>query len=1023
LIVVRKKTIAPKGPLKPGKKSVKRAEKPASLAEIVRTPAATKPFPIVALGASAGGLEALEKFIAGVPSDSGLAFIAVTHQHPGHVSMLPELLRKHAKVRVEAVTDGAAIEPNCFYLSSSEGYLAIFNGALHIVEPDEPGLLRLPIDYFFRSLAEDRKETAIGIVLSGTGTDGTLGLKAIKGAAGMTMAQDPESAKYSGMPCSAVDAGLVDYILPVEQMPRQLLAYVHGPFLAQVEPEEGDDAELSEPMQKINLLLRARTGNDFSAYKPNTIRRRIERRINIHQLKGPQQYLHFLQQNPNEMDLVFSELLIGVTHFFRDPEAFDAMAKTVLPAILSGRPDNSAVRVWAPGCATGEEAYSLAILLQEGLDRIKRRLTAQIFGTDLDRHAITTARAGFYPEGIARDVRPKRLARFFVKENDCYRIKKEIREMVVFATQNVLKDPPFTKLDMISCRNLLIYFKPEAQRRLLELFHYALKPGGILFLGPSESIGDFGGHFAMGNKKWKIFVRKGAALTQGVPAGFSSHFVRPEIGAAAEVNASHGGRKALLSTQIEKMLLKAFVPTSVIVNERGDIAYIHGRTGDFLEAAAGHPRLNVLEMAREGLRIPLGSALRRAAGQKGEVVQEGVRVKTTGDFANVRLTATKLTEPESIRDMLLVTFQAGKNQKPPPAAKSARRAEKLPADVVPALERELQDAKETLQSTVEQLESSNEELKSTNEEMQSTNEELQSVNEELETSKEEMQSLNEELQTVNAELQAKVDDLGNANDDMQNLLNSTEIATIFLDQEFKIKRFTSEATKLINLIPSDVGRPISHLASNLDYEQLQADADEVMRKLGFKEREVRMKSGEWRQVRITPYRTTENVIDGLVITFIDINRIKRAEEATQRGRAYAESIVATVRQPLVVLDEDLRVISTNKAFTRAFKMPIGKIMGHIIYEANHRQWAIPRLRKLLEDILPQKTTLEDFEVSHIFQNVGPKTLLINARRLERESGMPGMILLAIEDKTAGPASARNRPVRGRGRVRPKTNPR
>ena len=765
---------------------------------------ATHAFPIVGLGASAGGLETLEKFIAQIPADSGLAFVAVTHQHPGHISMLPELLRKYAQVRVLAATDGAVVEPNCFYLSSSEGYLAVFNGTLHIVEPDDPGVLRLPIDYFFRSLADDRRKQAVGIVLSGTGTDGSEGLRAIKSAAGMTMAQEPESAKYSGMPSSAVGTGLVDYVLPVEQMAKQLLAYVQGPFLLLPEPDLRDDGELPEAMQKINLLIRTRTGNDFSAYKATTIRRRIERRINLHQLKGPQQYLQFLRENPNELDVVFRELLIGVTHFFRDPDAFVILAKTVLSEMLSTRPDDSTIRVWVPGCATGEEAYSLAILLREALDRAKRRFTIQIFGTDLDSYAIETARTGLYPGTIARDVPRPRLARFFTRENTGYRIRKEIRETVIFATQNVLKDPPFTRLDMVACRNLLIYFKPEAQRRLLELFHYALKPGGILFLGSSESINNLGDHFAMANKKWKIFKRTGPAVHAAAPGVMAQPSAKLHGSHRPEAQQAPPLRMAAASTAIEKMLLEAFVPTSVIVNERGDIAYIHGRTGDFLEAASGQPRWNILEMAREGLRIQLSAALRRAAAQNERVVHEAVRVKTNGDFTPVRLTVTRLSEPEPIRGLLLVTFQTGKEQKPPPLPKAKLRRSMLSPDVVSALEHELQFTKETLQSTVEQLESSNEELKSTNEEMQSTNEELQSVNEELETSKEEMQSLNEELQTVNAQLLAKVDDLGHANDDMQNLLNSTEIATIFLDQELRIKRFTAEATKLINLIPSDV---------------------------------------------------------------------------------------------------------------------------------------------------------------------------------------------------------------------------
>ena len=449
-------------------------------------PAAAKPFLIVGLGVSAGGLEALEKFLAHVPADCGIGFVVVTHQHPGHTSLLPELLGKCTRMPVKLARDGAAVEPNTVYLSLPDGYLAMLHGTLHIMEPDETGLLRLPIDYFFRSLAEDQKEKAIGIVLSGTGTDGTLGLKAIKGAAGMTMAQEPDSAKYSGMPGSAIATGLVDCILPVERLPQRLIAYTQGPYLAALKLEAGEEG-LSEPMQKILVLLRTRTGHDFSNYKTNTIRRRIERRINVHQLSGPQQYQRLLQENPHELDLLFRELLIGVTNFFRDADAFDALAKTVIPKLLASHADNVPVRAWSAGCASGEEAYSLAMSLQEGMDKLKKHFPVQVFGTDLDNEAIDVARLGLYPDGIARDVRPQRLARFFVKEDGGYRIKKEIREMVVFAPQNVLKDPPFTKLDLVACRNLLIYVKPAAQERLLSLFHYALKPAGFSFSAPRKA--------------------------------------------------------------------------------------------------------------------------------------------------------------------------------------------------------------------------------------------------------------------------------------------------------------------------------------------------------------------------------------------------------------------------------------------------------------------------------------------------------------------------------------------------------
>ncbi|MGA2245057.1 MAG: chemotaxis protein CheB [Verrucomicrobiota bacterium] len=868
----------------------------ASAAVVQLAPAAPKPFPIVGLGASAGGLEALEQFLTHVPPDCGIAFVVVTHQHSGHTSLLPELLGKRTRMRVKAAADGLAVEPNTVYLSLPEVYLAILHGKLHLMEPDETGVLRLPIDYFFRSLAEDQMDKAIGIVLSGTGTDGTLGLKAIKGAAGMTMAQEPESAKYSGMPSSAITAGLVDYVLPVERLPERLITYHRGPYMA-IGHEQCGEEELSGPMQKILLLLRARTGHDFSLYKTNTIRRRIERRISVHALPGPQAYQHLLQENPHEMDLLLNELLIGVTNFFRDPEAFDVLAKTILPKLLASRPGEDPVRAWVAGCASGEEAYSLAMALQEGMDKLKKRFPVQIFGTDLDPGAIDVARLGLYPEGIASEVRPQRLARFFTKEAGGYRIKKEIRELVVFAPQNVLKDPPFNRLDLVACRNLLIYLKPAAQARLLSLFHYVLKPGGILFLGTSESIIGLSERFAMVNKKWKIFERKGAGADRALPSGFTAVSARAETGFAGAPDTAERVPQKQFSATIERSLLDRYAPASVMVNDRGDILHIHGRTGDFLEPAAGQPRLNILEMAREGLRLELPSMLRRAARQKGEVVQDGARVKTNGGFYSVRMTVLRLAEPEALRGLSLVTFErepAGKLRGT--GTKSSRRARLSPLPGrLPELERELHYTRETLQTTIEELQTSNEEL-------QSTNEELQSANEELETSKEEMQSLNEELQTVNAQLQGRLDDLAQSDDDMQNLLNSMNLATIFLDHDLRIKRFTAEATKLVKLIPSDVGRPIGDLASNLHYDNLPADAAEVLRQLGSKEKEVQTHDGGWRLVRIYPYRTRENVIDGLCITFVDINRLKSAEGAIQQARAYADSfqVVTAGRKPGII---------------------------------------------------------------------------------------------------------------------------
>ncbi len=956
--------------------------------------AAGRDFPIVGLGASAGGLEALEEFFTQMPSSSGMAFVVVTHQHPGHTSLLPELLGKHTDMPVVAARNGERVLPNHVYLSRPARSLAMVDGALHLMEQLKQDGLHLPIDHFFRSLAEDQGARAIGIILSGTGTDGTLGLKAIKGAAGMTMtmAQEPGSAKYSGMPESAIATGLVDYVLRPAQMPPFLLAYSRGPHLPAIETVPAMDAPLPEPMQKVVQLLRGRTGHNFAAYKPTTIRRRIERRMAVHQLKNLQKYLRFAQDNPHELDLLFRELLIGVTSFFRDRDAFDALAKNALPAMLNSRPNHGALRVWLPGCSTGEEAYSVAIALRECADRHKERLAIQLFATDLDGEAIETARAGLYPDGIALDVPAEKLERYFIREDGAYRIKKIIREMVVFAPQNVIKDPPFTKLDLIVCRNLLIYLKPEMQKRLISVFHYALRPGGLMFLGPSENLGDFSHYFEVVDKKWKIFARTQKSLPLLPHADLP---VALEM-AATEPSSSDPtvapGVEAHPAAIFEKLLVKWFVPASVIVNARGDISYIHGRTGDYLEPASGQPRLNLLEMAREGLRFELSSALRQAVAQSGEeIALNQVRVKTAEGTAAVNVAVKRLTEPETMRGLLLVTFRPQVAGRLPGGRRKA--VSKRQAGQVEQLSRELEFTRESLQSSIEELQSSNEELQSMNEEMQSTNEEL-------ETSREEMQSLHEDLQTVNSQLQAKVAALSETNDDMQNLLNSTSIATIFLDRHLKIKRFTELATEVVNLIPSDVGRPIGDLVSNLNYGDLPGDAAEVLRTLHFKERELQTKKGSWRLVRMQPYRTTENVIEGVVITFVDINRVKEAEVVAQQARRFAESIIATVREPILVLDGQLRVISANQSFCRFFRTSRKAVEQQRIYELEAGKWNIPRLRKLLEDILRRNTAFPDYEIAHDFPRIGRKTLRLNARRLKQLKPEEELILLAMEEMKA-----------------------
>lgn len=736
--------------------------------------------------------------------------------------------------------------------------------------------------------------------------------------------------------------------------------------------------EALDPMQKIIALLRDRIRHDFSAYKPAAVRRRIEGRMNLHQIKSPNEYLRVLQDNPHEIDLLFKELLIGVTNFIRDGNSFEALGKTALKSLLNARPEDAVVRVWVPGCATGEEAFSLAILLRECADRMKKRFNFQVFATDLDNRAIETARAGVYPEGIAVDVSQERLARFFTKADGGYRIKAEIREMVIFATRNVCQDPPFTKLDLVSCRNLLIYLNAPLQKRLLSLFHYALKPDGLLFLGPSESIGELRDHFVVVDKKAKIYRRTGLPPAVRAPMAFSAKAVETTHSHTAPSEAIPAMREPRLATLFERLLLGRFAPASVIVNDRGDISYIHGQTCLYLEPTTGQPRYNVMEMAREGLRLALTSALRRAVRQKSEVIFKSVRVKTNGNFIMADVAVKYITEPETLRGLFLVTFQPARLAALPAAKRKKPGADGLPPGRAEELERELAFTRESLQSTVEELQATTEELKSSTEEMQSTN---------------------EELQTANAQLQNKVEETTQANDDMQNLLNSTSIPAVFLDGQMRIRRFTDEARKVFHLSATDVGRPLAAPTSSLNYDRLVADAAEVLRTLAPREAEVATREGDWWLARILPYRTTENVIDGLVITLADITRAKRAEQAAAHSCAYAESIAATVREPLLVLDQELRVVSANRAFYRHFKASPAETERRLVYELGNGQWNVPRLRLLLQHILPGHSFLEDFEVAHNFPGLGRRIMLVNARRLEQTPSELGFILLAMEDVT------------------------
>lgn len=839
-----------------------------------KNPPANKTFPIVGIGASAGGLEALQQLFSVMPVDTNLAFIVVVHLDPSHVSLLPELLQKQTPMPVVQITDGMSVEPNKIYVIPANKSLSILKRKLHLTKLEYPRHSHLPIDFFLRSLAQDQGDQAIGVILSGTGSDGSLGLTEIKAANGLVMVQDEASAKYNGMPKNAINTGMADYILPPSEMPAQLIRYTH--FLESIKDSSIRQQEQTDSLlHKIFFLIRSKTGHDFSLYKKNTICRRIERRMQLHQIKNMADYVVFLEKNDQEVATLAKEFFIGVTNFFRDPEAYEILLQRILPEFLNQKPNDYTLRAWVAGCSTGEEAYSLAIVIQECLDNIKHPVNVQIFGTDINEAAIETARRGLYLPGIDADVSAERLKRFFSKEDDNYRIKKSIREMLVFATQNIINDPPFTKLDIISCRNLLIYFRPELQKKILRTFHYSLKEEGILFLGPSETPGQSDRFFIVLNKKWKIFRRIDSA---GATQPLSLYDARqPIIHDEAKTEGIIQKAEELSIIQlVEAILRHSSVPPCAVIDANNNIIYVHGKLGKYLEPAEGKISINIVDMARPSLKEGLLSAIRQAVQSRKTAQKRAGLIQLDGSPSSVNIKVSPVLE-QSSTPLMMVTFEEAPSETP-------LKQTKLPAlpttaKTMEALQQQLAFTKESLQTTIEELETSNEELKSANEELQSTNEELQSTNEELETSKEELQSLNEEAATVNAELQSRIDELQSANDDMKNLLDSTQIATLFLDIKCRIRRFTPKVKDIIKLEATDIGRPIAHFASSLQSLNLTAIAGQVLKTLDKYEAEVFDDQGRCFHVRVLPYRTTNNVIDGVVISFEDVSVRKNAEQA------------------------------------------------------------------------------------------------------------------------------------------------
>ncbi len=855
------------------------AETPTAAAVDVPSPGAdpvgdsTHSFPVVGIGASAGGLQALETFLANVPEGSGMAFVIVQHQDPTRESMLVELLQRGTAMPVTQVQDTMRVRPDSVYVIPPNKDMSILHGVLHLLDPVAPRGLRLPVDYFLRALANDQREHGLAVILSGMGSDGTLGLRAVKENAGAVFVQEPVSAKFDGMPRSAIDSGLADVVAPVEELPGRIGAYVHHTSQWPGATRADQDVPHSD-IDKVMILLRTETGHDFSLYKESTVRRRIQRRRGLHQIAELSDYVHFLQRNPQEVELLFRELLIGVTSFFRDPEVWTQLKTEVMPMLLRDDASNHKLRAWVPACSTGEEAYSLAILFREALEETApaRNFTLQVFGTDLDAQAIARAREGVFPPNIAADVSAPRLERFFVTLEHGYQVTQAIREMVVFAPQNIVMDPPFSRLDILSCRNLLIYLKPELQEKLLRVFHYSLNPGGFLLLGNAETIGDLSNLFEP--------VDKNSQLYRWSDSGLPTEPIEFPIAYAAgkqTVRTERLDRKASLETLAGQLLLRRYSPAAVLTNDKGDILYINGHTGKYLEPPAGKVNWNILAMAREGLRSELLRGLRKALRQSETIALSRAVVVTDGEKHVVNVTIQPITEPDGLRGRVLFTFHDVAEEAPGPASARPRAHAVRDAKLQEELEQELDQTRLELHTMREEVRAWEEELKSANEELQSANEEMQSTNEELTTSKEELESMNEELHTVNHELQSRLDELSRMDCDMRNLLESTGIATLFLDENLCVRRFTSPMRTLIKLIPDDVGRPLSDISSDLIYPGLADDAGTVINTSVAVEKEISTGDGSWFATRILPYWSMHSVVAGVVITFMDITRAKALE--------------------------------------------------------------------------------------------------------------------------------------------------
>ena len=959
---------------------------------------AGKSFPVVGIGASAGGIPPLRELLAHLPANSGMGFVVVPHLDPKHESELADLLGKVGPLPVTQIRHGMKVLPDHVYVIPPNRMLTIADGTLKL--SPRPGGMKpvLPINVFLRSLAEARGGVAIAMILSGSGTDGADGVRAVKAQGGVTFAQDEKSAQHNNMPAAAIATGCVDFVMPPRAMAEELVRLKGHPYIKRftAEPSVRERGE-TLALHRIFDLLRAEAGVDFSHYKPPTVLRRIQRRMVLHRFLRLESYAQFLRKHPREVAALHDDVLINVTEFFRDPAMFVALHKRVCPRLLKGRASGTPIRIWVPGCSSGEEVYSLAIALLECLGRRVREFPLQFFGTDISERALERARAGMYPASIEAHVSPVRLQRYFVATPDGYQISKAIRELCVFAVQNLTKDPPFSNLDLISCRNLMIYLGPMLQRRAMATFHYALRPRGVLVLGASENIVGFENLFSEVDKHHKIYDRKPSAARQRFE--YSFHAARAEPPEPARRLPALPWRELDVQKEADRLLLRRYTPAGVLVNDDLEIVQIRGHTGAYLEPSPGTPSMNLLKMAREGLFMDLRAAIQQARKRGLPVRREDVAVKTNGDWQTTNLEVIPLKGPVSKERHFLIVFETARPapaaRTSPPVSAGKRTAERK----IARLQEDLVSNRDYVKSIIEDLENANENLKAANEEIQSSNEELQSTNEELETAKEELQSTNEELTTVNEELATRNSDLARLNNDLTNLLASVNLPILMLGPDRRVRRLTPMAEKVLRLLPADVGRTMAELRLPIEVTHLEQMVDEAMTTLNVREQEVQDRDGHWYLLQVWPYRTAENKADGTVMVLVDINARRRALLQAQAACDYAETIVQTVPEPLLVLDGRLRVNSANQSFYRAFKVTKAETENRLFHQLGSGQWNRRALRQALEKILPLRTRLDNFLVEHDFPKLGRRTMLVSARRLVHLQAREPLILIAIEDIT------------------------